>query len=87
MEQIFILQLAELEKQLHSYSMNIELPEHTEYQLKSLARLNEWEWWYATIEERDAVADRLIYSIMDVVLTKFLIIEKWTHLHSTSVKK
>ena len=53
------------------------IPEQTLYEIKSLKLMLAWEWNYTTAEERDAVADRLIYSIMDVVLTKFLIIEKW----------
>lgn len=49
--------------------MNIQIPEQTEYELKSYAMIMDGEWGYKTIEEREEVMKRLFYSITDAVVT------------------
>lgn len=39
------------------------IPEHTQYEIRSLKLILAWKWNYKTIEEREAVIDRLKYSI------------------------
>ena len=50
----------------------MNLPEKTQYEIESLKRIMAWEWSYESIEAREAVIDRLKYSISDVVLTLLL---------------
>ena len=47
----------------------MNLPTQTQYEIRSLKLILAWEWNYKTIEEREAVIDRLKYSIGEVVIT------------------
>ena len=47
----------------------MNLPTQTLYEIRSLKLILAWEWNYKTIEEREAVIDRLKYSIGEVVIT------------------
>lgn len=48
------------------------IPEQTIYELKSLKLILAWEWSYESIEAREAVIDRLKYSISDTIITILL---------------
>jgi len=50
----------------------MNLPEQTIYEIKSLKLILAWEWVYDSIEAREAVIDRLKYSISEVVITLLL---------------
>lgn len=54
--------------------LTLSIPEQTEYEIKSVILIKEWEWFYKTPEERDDVMNRLLYSINDTIMT--LIINK-----------
>lgn len=47
----------------------MNLPTQTLYEIKYLKLILAWKWNYKTIEEREAVIDRLKYSIWEVVIT------------------
>ena len=47
----------------------MNLPTQTQFEIRSLKLILDWEWNYKTIEEREAVIDRLKYSIWEVVIT------------------
>lgn len=57
----------------------MNLPEKTQYEIKSLKLILAWEWSYESIEAREAVIDRLKYSIGEVVITLLL----WNSKNST----
>lgn len=50
----------------------MNLPTQTQYEIRSLKLILAWEWNYKTIEEREAVIERLKYSISEIVLTLLL---------------
>ena len=50
----------------------MNLPTQTLYEIRSLKLILAWKWNYKTIEEREAVIDRLKYSIWEVVITLLL---------------
>lgn len=50
----------------------MNIPQQTQYEIRSLKLILAWEWAYESIEAREAVIDRLKYSISDVVITLLL---------------
>lgn len=50
----------------------MEISQQTTYEIESLKRILEWEWNYSTIKEREAVIDRLKYSISEDIISRIL---------------
>ncbi len=50
----------------------MNIPTQTIYEIESLKRILDWEWNYSTIEEREAVIDRLKYSISEDIISRIL---------------
>ena len=50
----------------------LSIPEQTMYEIKSVGRIMDWEWGYPSIEAREEVLDRLIYSIKETLVTLLL---------------
>lgn len=57
----------------------MNLPTQTIYEIRSLKLILAWEWNYKTIEEREAVIDRLKYTISETIITLLLNKKIWLY--------
>ncbi len=73
---------------LNDYMTSIEqlgnnLPIQTQYEIQALRLAMSWDYPFSSIEEMDAIIDRLKYSISEVIITILLWSQSTTYTRKT----